>query len=81
MGCMKAIIQKFIAKFQRQNQKDKKGRSGGTVEEFVEQTGGAILIGTPEESDELLIKLASLIRSGQPSPGLSGIGQKSSPLH
>jgi hypothetical protein len=70
-----------FAKLQRLNQKNKKRRSGGTIEEFVEQTGGAILIGTPEEGDELLIKLAGLIRSGQASPGISAVGRKSSPLH
>jgi hypothetical protein len=80
-GLYESYYPEIVAKFQRQNQKDKKGRSGGTVEEFVEQTGGAILIGTPEEGDELLIKLAGLIRSGQASPGISGIGRKSSPLH
>ena len=80
-GLYESYYLEIVAKFQRQNQKDKKGRSGGTVEEFVEQTGGAILIGTPEEGDELLIKLAGMIRSGQASPGISGIGRKSSPLH
>jgi hypothetical protein len=80
-GLYENYLPEIHAKLQRQNQKDKKRRSGGTIEEFVEQTGGAILIGKPEEGDELLIKLAGLIRSGQPSPGLSGIGQKSSPLH
>jgi VWFA-related protein len=65
-----------VSEFQRLNQKDKKRRSGGTIEEFVEQTGGSILIGKQEEGDELLIKLAGLIRSGKTSPELSGIGQK-----
>ena len=68
-------------KYQRIIQKDKKLRSGGTIEEFVEHTGGTILTGKLEESDELLIELAGLIRSGQPSPGPSGIGQRSSSLH
>jgi VWFA-related protein len=52
-----------VAKYQKINQKDKKRRSGGTIEEFVEQTGGSILVGKPEEGDELLLKLAELIRS------------------
>ena|GEM_PF-2859980 len=38
-------------------------RSGGTIEEFVEQTGGTILKGMPEAGDELFIKLAGMIRS------------------
>ena len=80
-GLYESYYPEIVAKFQRQTQKDKKGRSGGTVEEFVEQTGGAILIGTPEEGDELLIKLGGLIRSGQASPGISAVGRKPSPLH
>ncbi|HEU0178593.1 MAG TPA: VWA domain-containing protein [Blastocatellia bacterium] len=42
---------------------EKRRRAGGTIEEFVEQTGGSILKGAPEEGDEMLIKLAGLIRS------------------
>jgi len=38
--------------------------SGGTLEEFAELTGGAVLVGNVEEPDEWLIKLAGLIRSG-----------------
>lgn len=53
----------YVSKFQRLNQKDKRRRSGGTLEEFVEQTDGTILVGKPEEGDELLIKLTGLIRS------------------
>jgi VWFA-related protein len=41
----------------------KRRRIGGSVEEFVEQTGGTIVKGRPEEGDELFIKLAALIRS------------------
>jgi VWFA-related protein len=80
-GLYQDFVPGDVAKFQRLNQKDKKRRSGGAIEEFVEHTGGSSLVGKTEESDELLIKLAGLIRSGQPSPELSGIGQKSSPLH
>jgi VWFA-related protein len=73
------------AKYQRRIQKDKKERSGGTIEEFADQTGGTIFVGKPEESDRLLIKLTGLIRSGQPSPlrsiGVSNAGQKSSSIH
>jgi hypothetical protein len=61
-GLYQDFVPGDVAKFQRQNQKDKKGCSGGTVEEFGAQTGGAILIGTPEESDELLIKQADSFR-------------------
>src|SRR5262245_24118579 len=50
--------QAYLADWQEKNQ-----RAGGTVEEFVEQTGGTILKGMPEEGDELLIKLMGLIRS------------------
>ncbi len=42
---------------------DKKRRAGGTIEEFAEQTGGSIVIGDQKGSDEMLIKLTSLIRS------------------
>jgi len=42
---------------------NKRQRSGGTLEEFVEQTGGTILKDKPEKGDELLIKLAGMIRS------------------
>jgi VWFA-related protein len=42
---------------------DKKRRAGGTIEDFTEQTGGSILVGKAEQSDEMLIKLAGLIRS------------------
>ena len=52
-----------VSEFQSQNRKDKKRLSGGTIEEFVEQTGGSILFGRPEKSDEMLIKLTGLIRS------------------
>jgi VWFA-related protein len=52
-----------VAKFQKSNQKDKERRSGGTIEEFVEQTGGSILVGKPEKGDELLLQLTGLIRS------------------
>jgi hypothetical protein len=73
------------AKYQRLIQKDKKQRSGGTIDEFVDQTGGAILAGKPEESDGLFIELTGLIRSGQPSPlrpiESSGAGRKSSTPH
>ncbi|MCI0663483.1 MAG: hypothetical protein L0220_20670 [Acidobacteria bacterium] len=41
----------------------KRRRSGGTIEEFVEQTGGSILKGMPKDGDELFIKLTGLIRS------------------
>jgi VWFA-related protein len=41
----------------------KRRRIGGSVEEFVEQSGGTIVKGKPEEGDELFIKLAGLIRS------------------
>jgi VWFA-related protein len=41
----------------------KKQRDGGSIEQFVEQTGGSILTGKPEEADDLLIKLTGLIRS------------------
>ena len=50
--------QAYLVDWQEKNQ-----RAGGTVEEFVEQTGGTILKGMPEEGDELLIKLMDLIRS------------------
>src|SRR5262245_12047162 len=43
---------------------DKKRRAGGTIEEFAEQTGGSIITGDAKDSDELLIKLTGLIRSG-----------------
>jgi VWFA-related protein len=43
--------------------KGKKRRDGGSIEQFVEQTGGFILVGKPEEADDLLIKLTDLIRS------------------
>jgi VWFA-related protein len=43
--------------------KGKKRRDGGSIEQFVEQTGGSILIGKPEDADDLLIKLTDLIRS------------------
>jgi len=45
------------------NVKEKKRRDGGSIEQFVEQTGGSILIGKPEEADDQLIKLTDLIRS------------------
>ena len=45
------------------NVKGKKQRDGVSIEQFVEQTGGSILIGKPEEADDLLIKLTDLIRS------------------
>ena len=38
-------------------------RSGGTVEQFVEQTGGSILVGKREGADDLLIRLTGLIGS------------------
>jgi VWFA-related protein len=38
-------------------------RSGGTIEQFVEQTGGSILVGKREGADDLLIKLMGLIGS------------------
>ncbi len=38
-------------------------RSGGTVEQFVEQAGGSILVGEREGADDLFIKLTGLIRS------------------
>jgi VWFA-related protein len=44
-------------------QVNRKQGGGVALEEFVEQTGGSILIGRLEESDGLLIKLAGLIRS------------------
>ncbi|MBO0860689.1 MAG: VWA domain-containing protein [Chloracidobacterium sp.] len=62
-GLYQDFVPGDVAKFQRLNQKDKKRRSGGTIEEFVGQTGGSILVGKTEESDEMLIKLAGLIRS------------------
>jgi VWFA-related protein len=43
--------------------KGKKRRNGGAIEQFVEQTGGSVLIGKPEEADDLLIRLTGLIRS------------------
>jgi VWFA-related protein len=42
---------------------EKERRDGGTIEQFVEQTGGSILIGKREEADDQLIKLTGLIRS------------------
>ena len=42
---------------------EKNRRRGGTIEEFVEQTGGSIVKGMPERGDELLIKLTGLISS------------------
>jgi VWFA-related protein len=42
---------------------ERRRRAGGTIEEFVEQTGGTMLKGMPAEGDESLIKLAGLIRS------------------
>jgi VWFA-related protein len=42
---------------------DKKRRRGGTIEEFIEQTGGSNLIGDYRGSDELLIELTGLPRS------------------
>jgi len=75
-GLYQDFVPGDVAKFQRLNQKDKERRRGGTIEEIVDQTGGTILAGKPEESDELLIKLTGLIRSGRPSPEISSIGQK-----
>jgi VWFA-related protein len=40
-----------------------KRRSGGTLNQFVEQTGGTTLTGKWEECDEMFIKLAQMIRS------------------
>ena len=42
---------------------EKERRDGGTIEQFVEQTAGSILIGKREEADDQLIKLTGLIRS------------------
>jgi VWFA-related protein len=42
---------------------EKERRDGGTIEQFVEQTAGSILIGKREEADDQLIKLIGLIRS------------------
>lgn len=47
----------------RISKEGKRRRAGGTIEEFVARTGGSILTGKPEEGDEMLIKLASLIHS------------------
>jgi VWFA-related protein len=69
------------AKYQQLIQKNKKERSGGTIDEFADHTGGTILVGKPEESDGLFIRLTGLIRSGRPPSGLSDIGRKSSSLH
>jgi VWFA-related protein len=38
-------------------------RSGGTLERFVEQTGGSVIVGKRKAPDEWLIKLAGLIRT------------------
>lgn len=37
--------------------------SGGGLEQFVDLTGGSLLVGKREEADEMLIKLAGLIRA------------------
>jgi VWFA-related protein len=42
---------------------EKERRNGGSIEQFVEQTGGSILIGKREEADDQLIKLIEMIRS------------------
>ena len=44
--------------------KTRRRRSGGSLEKFVELTGGSVLVGKKEEPDEWLLKLAKLIRSG-----------------
>ena len=62
-GLYQDFVPGDVAEFQRLNHKDKQRRSGGTIEEFVEQTGGSLLVGKTAESDEMLIKLAGLIRS------------------
>src|SRR5215475_1957934 len=62
-GLYQDFVPGDVAKFQRLNQKDKERRGGGTIEEFVEQTGGSLFVGKTEESDEMLIKLTGLIRS------------------
>ena len=43
--------------------KEKRRRNGGTIEQFVEQSGGSVLAGEQEKADELFIKLTDLIRS------------------
>jgi hypothetical protein len=80
-GLYQDFVPGDVAEFRRLNRKDKERSRGGAIEEFVEQTGGSILIGKPEESDGLLIKLVGLVRSGKPSPELSAIEQKSSLPH
>jgi len=45
------------------SRKSLRRHSGGTLEQFVELTGGSMLVGQVEEADELLIKLTGLIRS------------------
>jgi len=43
--------------------KYKRQRSGGTLEQFVEQTGGSILVGEQEKGNELFNKLIELVHS------------------
>jgi VWFA-related protein len=43
--------------------KEMRRRSGGTVEQFVRETGGSMFVGQREEADELLIKITRLIQS------------------
>lgn len=52
-----------VKAIRKAQQRNRKRGGGGALEEFVEHTGGSILIGRLEESDALLIKLAGLIRS------------------
>jgi VWFA-related protein len=52
-----------VSKLQWLNLNDARRRSGGTLEDAVEQTGGSLLIGRNEDGDQMLSKLVGLIRS------------------
>jgi len=75
-NCADAILLKghdlVVTWTQVLDRKDGKIVKGLEIDDFVLREDG---------KPQLLIKLAGLICSGQASPGISGIGRKSSPLH